>query len=268
MPTRMIREGVTTSEPLSAVSFEAECLFFRLLVVADDFGAFDGRPVIVRAKTMPLRDVTAAQIDSWLRELAEQDLIVRYEVEGKPYVAIPKFKQRTRANSAKFPLPDDWTGNDGQMTDNRPSTAGLVGGGGVVAFVSDGDSDGAGPLAQPPAILLPLVGGEEAAMSQAQVREFADLYRAVDVEAELRKMRGWLIANPANRKTKGGILRFVTRWLGQEQDKAARSGKPQGSTTPPPSAGNSPQLDPATLKAREREALANMQRQLQEFGHA
>src|SRR5690606_6129748 len=49
-------------------------------------------------------------------------------------------------------------------------------------------------------------------------------YPAVDVVAQLRKMRGWLIANPANRKTSAGVLRFVTRWLGQEQDKAGKSG--------------------------------------------
>jgi len=267
MPSRVIREGITTSEPMAAVSFEAECLFFRLMLVADDFGAFDGRPIIVRAKAMPLRDVTAAQIDEWLRELAEQSLIVRYESEGKPYVAIPKFKQRTRANSAKYPLPEHWQTVDGQLPDNCPTSAGLVGGGGGGAFVFGGVNDGAEPPAsQPPAILLPLIGGDEAPISEAQVREFADLYRAVDVLTELRKMRGWLIANPSNRKTPSGIIRFVTRWLGQEQDKAGKSGgKPQPQAAPV--AGNSPQLDPETLKAREREVLAAMQRQLQEYGN-
>lgn len=223
MPSRIIREGITTSEPLSFVSFEAETLFYRLLVTADDFGLYDGRPVIVRARCMPLRDVTAAQVDGWLRELAEYALIVLYEVDGRPYLAIPKFKQRTRNAAPKYPLPDGWQSIDGQLPVNCQSLASVVGGvvGGVCEVVSDG---AAPPAAPPPAITLPLNTGEEFPISLDQALEFGGLYPAVDVQAQLRKMRGWLIANPANRKTKAGILRFVTRWLGTEQDKAGKSG--------------------------------------------
>ena len=230
MPSRIIREGITTSEPLSFVGFEAETLFYRLLVTADDFGLFDGRPVIVRARCMPLRDVTAAQVGGWLRELAEHSLIVLYEAEGRPYVAIPKFKQRTRNAAPKYPLPDGWVGIDGQLTVNGQSSASVVVCG--VGDVCEGEKDGAAPpAAQPPAFTLPLNTGAEHPITEAQVREFADLYPAVDVMAQLRKMRGWLIANPANRKTSAGVLRFVTRWLGQEQDKAGKS----GASTPPAS---------------------------------
>lgn len=228
MPNRIIREGVTTSEPLSQISYEAEALWYRLLVVVDDFGAFDGRAVIVRAKCVPLRDCTIGNVEEWLRELAEHSLIVRYDFENKPYLAIPKFKQRTRAKLSKFPLPDGWQSTDGQVTVTCQSSAHGDG---------DGDGDvfgigevGAAPPAQPPAIFLTLNTGAEHPITEAQVREFADLYPAVDVMAELRKMRGWLISNPSNRKTASGVLRFVTRWLGKEQDKG---GKGQGASSPP-----------------------------------
>lgn len=231
MPSRIIREGITTSEPLAFVSFEAETLFYRLLVTADDFGLFDGRPVIVRARCMPLRDVTVWQVEGWLRELAERALILLYEADGQPYLLIPKFKQRTRNAAPKFPLPDGWGLIDGQASVNCPSidrhSQPYIGGEGV--DVNECGKDGAGPqAAPPPAITLPLNTGAEFPIDEAQVREFADLYPAVDVMAQLRKMRGWLIANPSNRKTKAGVLRFVTRWLGKEQDKG-------GGASPPPS---------------------------------
>lgn len=55
--------------------------------------------------------------------------------------------------------------------------------------------------------------------SQSEIDEFSKLYPNVDVIAELRKMRGWCIGNPKKRKTRYGVKRFVTAWLGKEQDK-------------------------------------------------
>lgn len=52
-----------------------------------------------------------------------------------------------------------------------------------------------------------------------QVERWKELYPAVEVMGELRKMAGWLEANPKRRKTRTGILRFITSWLAKEQDK-------------------------------------------------
>jgi len=56
-------------------------------------------------------------------------------------------------------------------------------------------------------------------ITQSQIDEWKTLYPAVDVMQELRKMKGWLDANPTKRKTKRGILRFVNNWLAKEQDR-------------------------------------------------
>lgn len=52
-----------------------------------------------------------------------------------------------------------------------------------------------------------------------QIAEWKELFPAVDVMQELRKMRSWLDSNQSRRKTKRGILRFVNGWLSKEQDK-------------------------------------------------
>lgn len=72
-------------------------------------------------------------------------------------------------------------------------------------------------------IRLPLVDGTEYPLLERQVEELTALYPAVDVPQQLRNMRGWLMANPKNRKTKSGIMRFVTAWLSREQN-SARAG--------------------------------------------
>ncbi len=68
-------------------------------------------------------------------------------------------------------------------------------------------------------ISLILNDNSEWTPSQSEIDEFTKLYPNVDVIAELRKMRGWCIGNPKRRKTRYGIKRFVTSWLGKEQDK-------------------------------------------------
>ncbi len=73
--------------------------------------------------------------------------------------------------------------------------------------------------AESPVITIPLVDGSEYPILQKQVTEWQALYPAVDVMQSLRNMRGWCIGNPKKKKTKNGILRFVTSWLGREQDK-------------------------------------------------
>lgn len=56
-------------------------------------------------------------------------------------------------------------------------------------------------------------------VTQNDFNEYEELYPNVDVMQELRKMKGWLNANPTKRKTKRGIKRFINNWLSREQDK-------------------------------------------------
>lgn len=67
-------------------------------------------------------------------------------------------------------------------------------------------------------ISLFLNTGEEYPIFKEQIKEWSELYPNVDVEQELRKMRGWLQANPSRRKTKSGVMRFVNNWLSKAQD--------------------------------------------------
>ncbi len=91
------------------------------------------------------------------------------------------------------------------------------------------------PSSPPPAAVLPLVDGTDFEISVETVAELSGLYPAVDVEQQLRNMRGWLLANPKNRKTKAGIMRFVNSWLSREQNSArpekAVNQKPGGYTS-------------------------------------
>lgn len=111
MPNRIVKESIRTSDTLAEVSAEAERLFWRLVVSADDFGRFDARlnTILGQCLTPFIGKVTTEQINGWLSELHRVRLIEMYEVEGQPYLSLTKWikHQRPRAKSSKFPAPDD-----------------------------------------------------------------------------------------------------------------------------------------------------------------
>lgn len=55
-------------------------------------------------------------------------------------------------------------------------------------------------------------------LSEAQVAEWATLYRGLDVRGECRKALAWLQANTGRRKTAKGMARFLVSWLGRAVD--------------------------------------------------
>jgi hypothetical protein len=94
-------------------------------------------------------------------------------------------------------------------------------------FTSCGELILANP-SPPPGLSLPLNDGSAFPIEAGEVLKWQQLYPAVDVVAELRKMCGWLDANPKNRKTRQGIKRFIVSWLSRAQDKAPAPGPGRG----------------------------------------
>lgn len=80
-----------------------------------------------------------------------------------------------------------------------------------------------------PLVRLPTnVPGVEYPVGPLMVAEWQRLYPAVNVETELRRMRGWLLARPRRRKTWGGTFTFATNWLDGEQNKGGHSEPARG----------------------------------------
>ena len=75
----------------------------------------------------------------------------------------------------------------------------------------------------PPVISLPLNDGTFFDVSENDRAKWSQLYPSIDVLQQLRNMAGWCDANPAKRKTRGGIKRFITAWLAREQDKGGNA---------------------------------------------
>lgn len=105
-------------------------------------------------------------------------------------------------------------------------------------------------------IVLPLNTGEGHIVTEDNVREWQELYPAVDVAQALRNMKGWLEGSPRNRKTKSGIGRFIHAWLGKEQNRGgnARSSQAQAPVKSWLEREDEANFEAAMAQARAREA--------------
>lgn len=119
MPTRLLRDW-TDSLRFDGISAEAERLFVRLLMKADDYGRFHSDPRLVRGACYPLAEnLRTNDLSRWLDELSNRQLILRYEVGTRKLLAIPNFGQRLKMSRPKFPaingMDVDWLPESGDF---------------------------------------------------------------------------------------------------------------------------------------------------------
>ena len=212
-----------TSEAVCSLAWPDEVFYRRLMSIVDDFGRHEANPQLLRSKCYPLQTdvVRVADISRSMAACQKAGLVVLYEVHGKQYLEVSKFGQQQRTAS-KCPAFDEQSTAIDFTRNHLLANAHL----GVVVVEDEGDSSGDGGAvddspatpARLPVILIPINGSGEVGIFADQLHEFEALYPAVDVMAELRKMRGWAVANPTRRKTKTGVLRFVNAWLSKAQD--------------------------------------------------
>ena len=106
MPNRILRDW-TDSEAVNSLSWQAECLFIRLIMKADDYGCFHGNEKLLKSLLFPLKDgLRDADIARWLTELSASGLIRNYSDDGgKPFIEIRNYGQRLKNSRRKFPEP-------------------------------------------------------------------------------------------------------------------------------------------------------------------
>ena len=235
MPNRILKESICTSDSIDRLGWFDEVLFYRLIVNCDDYGRFDGRPAIIKNRLFPLKEnLTAKTVAGAIEKLASAGLVTLYVFEGKPYLYLPTWNhhQSVRAKFSKYPAPEDGcervkssASKCNQMNANVPVFECDIR---ESIFENRESNVGAEPesASTPPVMTLPLNDGALFPVEEDDISKWSALYPAVDILAELRKMAGWLDANPTRRKTKAGIRRFVNGWLSKEQDRGGSAPAP------------------------------------------
>ncbi|HXI14747.1 MAG TPA: hypothetical protein VNM48_00150 [Chloroflexota bacterium] len=111
MPTRLLREGILSSERVARLGWLEEVFYRRLMSVVDDYGRFYAHPSLLRAACYPLQldKVSDSDVGKWLRVTEKAALVRVYPApDGKRYLELLDFGQRIQSKS-RFPDPTEST---------------------------------------------------------------------------------------------------------------------------------------------------------------
>lgn len=241
---RSIHPGLFTDEAFVTLTSDAQVFFLGLLTEADDQGIFEWKPLTLKIR---LRGGKDGPVEPLLEELHTVNNVRKFELAGRHYGAIRNFRRFQRPkkpnrvhpindeirtyvglNAPSSEMDDDEDGSGTELSPQMEEEGGRREDGGGSQITSGVASPSPPATVDPTApefIRLPTnkfeTAGEEVIITEQFIEQYQPLYPAVDVRSELRKMRGWLLSRPDQRKTKKGMTRFAVAWFGRQQDKPA-----------------------------------------------
>jgi hypothetical protein len=124
---RTIKPESQQDEGVGRLSRDARLLFFAgLMTMSDDEGRLRAMFPAIVGHTFPYdEDVSPAKLRRWLSEIESQGMILRYEHNGTPYIAIRHFRRHQRIDKPSpsiLPPPPDAV----VVAENSPKGRGAV----------------------------------------------------------------------------------------------------------------------------------------------
>ena len=259
MRARNIKPGFFENDELAELPFEGRLLFIGLWCLADKEGRLEDKPRKIKGIIFPFDDNLTVNsplnngdptVMSLLDGLEHRGFIRRYTVNKQKYILIENFRKHqhphhTEKNS-EIPGPNETPETDKSvlnsnylepLTVNSPLNNGenpsdslipdsLIPDCGMRNNTSCSEPSFEAPeqVAATEAFLTITTNkkGVEYPVMEAQISEFQACYPAVDVRQEIRKMRAWALTHLQQRKTYGGMPKFINGWLSREQDKGVK----------------------------------------------
>lgn len=217
----MFAKTIVLSDAFLDMPLSARCLYFTLGMLADDDGFINSPRSIMRQ---------CGASDDDMRILLARKFVIAFE-SGVIVIKHWRINNYLRNDRYKETV---YTEEYKQLTTekNGAYTLGIPSNGipsiGKVSIGKNSIEDRA------PVEAVPLNDGTDWVPTLTEYEEYKRLYASVNVANEFKKIRAWCLSNPAKRKTKNGVKRFVNAWLAREQDKPKRTDvMPSYMDTPP-----------------------------------
>jgi hypothetical protein len=207
---RMFAKTIVLSDAFLDMPLSARCLYFTLGMLADDDGFINSPRSIMRQ---------CGASDDDMRILLARKFVIAFE-SGVIVIKHWRINNYLRNDRYKETV---YTEEYKQLTTekNGAYTLGIPSNG--IPSIGK-DSIGKNSIEdRAPVEAVPLNDGTDWLPTLTEYEEYKRLYASVNVANEFKKIRAWCLSNPAKRKTKNGVKRFVNAWLAREQDKPKRT---------------------------------------------
>lgn len=229
---RMFSLDVIDTDKFLDMPASTQCLYFQLGMRADDEGFVSSPKKITKI-------ANCAEDD--LRVLASKGYIIPFESgiivitdwnvnnsirsDRKHDTRFREERSRLMIKDNAYSLTTNCQADDNQLTDKCHTEVSI----GLDKYRLDKNSIDINTICSEPETAPELSGIKIILNDKSyydipleKIALWKETYPAVDIEQELRKMAAWSDANPAKRKTRRGITRFINSWLSREQDRGGR----------------------------------------------
>ena len=229
---RMFAKTIVLSDAFLDMPLSARCLYFTLGMLADDDGFVNSPKSIMRQAGASTDDLNLLLVKRFILSFDSGVIVIKHwRIHN--YIQKDRYKE-SKYMEEKATLIIDQNGAYTECIQDVSTldTQVRLGkdrdrlGKDSIDYLPEGETppDQPIPLApsvppSPVLISITLNDKTEYPITEADIAGWKDLYPAVDIMQELRKMKGWADANPSKRKTKAGIKRFINAWLAKEQDR-------------------------------------------------
>jgi hypothetical protein len=100
-------------------------------------------------------------------------------------------------------------------------------------------------------------------LTKPLVARWSELYPKLDILSECRKALAWVESNPENRKTAGGMTRFLNGWLARSSDRSPARNEIRGPSAQIRSNSSTRPMSERAAEIRARRAQAGQEIQVQ-----
>lgn len=227
--TEVYRNGYYLAEPIDRVSAKVariigskwvqKRLVSQVILDCGDLGLFE--TTLLKHGVITSVGIQRRYAAVTVRNKVNKEYYWLIDEKGQPLINVPKIPvtdAKTEVSATKTPVNDADIPQKERKENKRKQKS-----------IGDSElSEGESPR-QEAVYTLPLINGSVYSVTEDEIEKYRSLYPAIDVDKEFRKMIGWLDANPKNRKTPGGIQRFINGWMSRSQDSARPERYPDAS---------------------------------------
>ena len=192
-----ITKAIWQSEQLAGLPWECRFLLVGLMTLADASGRVEWDPARVKTLICPY-DLTLDEFRAAANKLRKARVLRAVVVDGVQYAQIATIRGPGKQRRAP----------------KEPTTP-------------------AAPVQRYEAATFRVNTGATWQAPQELVDQLARAFGAVDIEVEMMRAATWTITNTSQRKTEGGMPRFLRTWMQRAHDRARVDDKPKPSRYTP-----------------------------------